>query len=102
MINLLLTFLSPPVIRTPRALLQVPHPTVHLINQTQSDQTAQTDNNTPDPRTDVITRADGTLIDPGTGGTIDPDSGVIHDPNTYWSIGLAEKYLNYTVCGIES
>ena len=71
-------------------------------NQTQSDQTAQTDNNTPDPRTDVITRADGTLIDPGTGGTIDPDSGVIHDPNTYWSIGLAEKYLNYTVCGVES
>ncbi|WP_418968714.1 LCP family protein [Alloscardovia omnicolens] len=70
-------------------------------SQAQPAQTSQPDSNAPDAHTGLITRADGTLIDPGTGGIVDPQSGVIHDPNTNWSIGLAEKYLNYSVCGID-
>ena len=55
-----------------------------------------------DPHTGLQKKADGTLIDPGTGGTVDKDSGVINDPATGWYIGFAEKYVNYTFCKIES
>ncbi|WP_018143550.1 LCP family protein [Alloscardovia criceti] len=74
-------------------------------DSTTSDATSEgtTDSSeTPDPNTGLITRADGTLIDPATGGYVDPETGVIHSATTDWSIGLADEYLNYTVCGITS
>lgn len=67
----------------------------------QSDGTGnQSPAETPDPNTGLITRADGTLIDPSTGGTVDPDDGSIHDSNTGQYIGLADRYLNATVCAV--
>lgn len=55
---------------------------------------------TPDPVTGLITQADGTLIDPNTGGTVDPEDGSIHDALTGQYIGLADRYLNATVCAV--
>lgn len=54
----------------------------------------------PDPKTGLITQADGTLIDPNTGGIVDPDNGAIKDPNTGEYIGIADRYLNATVCAV--
>ena len=51
---------------------------------------------TPDATTGLITRADGTLIDPNTGGTVDPEDGSIHDATTGQYIGIADRYLNAT------
>ena len=53
-----------------------------------------------DPNTGLITEADGTLIDPNTGGIVDPDNGTIRDPNTGEYIGIADRYLNVTVCAV--
>ena len=39
-------------------------------------------------------------IDPSTGGTVDPDDGSIHDATTGQYIGLADRYLNATVCAV--
>ena len=71
------------------------------------DSTEGTDNTgsqeaapTPDPVTGLITQADGTLIDPNTGGTVDPEDGSIHDALTGQYIGLADRYLNATVCAV--
>lgn len=55
---------------------------------------------TPDATTGLITRADGTLIDPNTGGTVDPEDGSIHDTTTGQYIGIADRYLNATVCAV--
>ncbi|MFT8704043.1 LCP family protein [Bifidobacterium aquikefiricola] len=55
---------------------------------------------TVNANTGLITESDGTLIDPETGGTVDPESGAIRDPNTGQYIGMAAKYINFTVCGI--
>jgi LCP family protein required for cell wall assembly len=55
---------------------------------------------TPDPKTGLITQADGTLIDPNTGGTVNPADGSITDPNTGEYIGIADRYLNSTVCAV--
>ena len=55
---------------------------------------------TPDATTGLITRADGTLIDPNTGGTVDPEDGSIHDATTGQYIGIADRYLNATVCAV--
>ena len=52
------------------------------------------------PVTGLITQADGTLIDPNTGGTVDPEDGSIHDALTGQYIGLADRYLNATVCAV--
>lgn len=54
------------------------------------------------PHTGLIERADGTLVDPKTGGYVDKSDGTIRDPDTGWATGLAEKYVNYTFCHIES
>ena len=65
-------------------------------DNTGSQEAAQT----PDPVTGLITQADGTLIDPNTGGTVDPEDGSIHDALTGQYIGLADRYLNATVCDV--
>ena len=54
----------------------------------------------PDPRTGLITMPDKTLIDPNTGGTVDPDDGTIRDANTGQYIGMADRYLFATVCAV--
>ncbi len=54
----------------------------------------------PDPRTGLITMPDKTLIDPNTGGTVDPDDGTIRDANTGQYIGIADRYLFATVCAV--
>lgn len=55
---------------------------------------------TPDPVTGLITLEDGTLIDPNTGGIVNPEDGSITDPNTSEYIGIADRYLNATVCAV--
>ncbi|WEV68093.1 LCP family protein [Bifidobacterium sp. ESL0769] len=55
---------------------------------------------TPDPKTGLITTSDGRLIDPITGGTVDKDDGMIHDPVTGQYMGVANQYLNATVCAV--
>ncbi|MCH4209163.1 LCP family protein [Bifidobacterium sp.] len=55
---------------------------------------------TPDPVTGLITEADGTLIDPNTGGIVNPKDGSITDPHTMEYIGIADRYLNATVCAV--
>ncbi|MCI1219844.1 MAG: LCP family protein [Bifidobacterium sp.] len=57
-------------------------------------------NSSPDPVTGLITRADGTLIDPNTGGIVNPKDGSITDPHTMEYIGTADRYLNATVCAV--
>ena len=76
-------------------------------NSASSDDSGTTDSNqsdttaeTPDPVTGLITKSDGTLVDPSTGGTVDPDDGSIHDATTGQYIGLADRYLNATVCAV--
>ena len=54
----------------------------------------------PDPRTGLITMSDKTLIDPNTGGIVDPDDGTIRDANTGQYIGMADRYLFATVCAV--
>jgi len=54
----------------------------------------------PDPRTGLITMPDKTLIDPNTGGIVDPDDGTIRDANTGQYIGMADRYLFATVCAV--
>ena len=55
---------------------------------------------TVNPTTGLITKANGTLVDPNTGGTVDPENGVIRDANTGQYIGIADRYLNATVCKV--
>lgn len=58
------------------------------------------DTGTLDPKTGLLVMKDGTLIDPNTGGIVDPDTGAIKDPTTEQYIGTADRYINYTVCGV--
>lgn len=60
------------------------------------------DEGTYNADTGLIEEADGTLIDPNTGGTVDPETGSILDPDTNQYIGIADKYINFTVCGIKT
>ncbi|QOL35465.1 LCP family protein [Bifidobacterium lemurum] len=53
-----------------------------------------------DPTTGLITLEDGTLIDPDTGGIVDPENGSITDATTGEYIGIADRYLNVTVCAV--
>ena len=70
-------------------------------NGDQSDGTTDdSSNEAPDPTTGLITKANGTLVDPSTGGTVDPEDGSIHDAVTGQYIGLADRYLNATVCAV--
>jgi LCP family protein required for cell wall assembly len=55
---------------------------------------------TPDPTTGLITDASGQLIDPNTGGIVNPEDGSITDANTGQYIGIADRYLNATVCAV--
>ena len=51
----------------------------------------------------VTVRADGLTVcgRPAlTGGTVDPEDGSIHDALTGQYIGLADRYLNATVCAV--
>ena len=57
---------------------------------------------TPDPQTGLITQADGTLLDPNTGGIVDKETGVIRDADTGQYIGMADRYLNATICKVSS
>ncbi|WEV65203.1 LCP family protein [Bifidobacterium sp. ESL0764] len=69
-------------------------------NQGQDANGTQTQQGTPDPKTGLITASDGRLIDPVTGGTVDPENGMIHDPVTGQYMGVANQYLNATVCAV--
>ncbi|MDF7641439.1 LCP family protein [Bifidobacterium sp. ESL0784] len=70
-------------------------------NQSQnSNGTQQQQQGTPDPATGLITTSDGRLIDPITGGTVDRKNGMIRDPNTGQYMGVANQYLNATVCAV--
>ena len=63
-----------------------------------TDGSTQTTTPKPDPVTGLITNEAGELIDPATGGRVDPESGSIIDLETGQYIGIANKYLNATVC----
>ncbi|WP_317643466.1 LCP family protein [Bombiscardovia apis] len=52
-----------------------------------------------DPKTGLIHQGDQ-LIDPVTGGTVDPEDGTIRDANTGQYIGIADRYLSTTVCAV--
>jgi LCP family protein required for cell wall assembly len=68
---------------------------------TSSDTSSSTSSDSqPDPKTGLVTKADGTLMDPKTGGTVDPETGVITDPNTGYAMGYADQYLSATVCAV--
>ena len=59
-----------------------------------------TSENQVDAKTGLITDAAGQLIDPNTGGIVDPETGTIKDPETGQYLGIAQKYLNATVCAV--
>ena len=42
--------------------------------------------------------SNGRLIDPATGGIVNPENGNITDANTGSIIGFADKYVEYTYC----
>ncbi|WP_236632639.1 LCP family protein [Bifidobacterium xylocopae] len=71
--------------------------------QAQADQQAAPQSSpsqqAPDPRTGLISK-DGQLIDPVTGGIVDPDDGSIRDAATGQYIGIADRYLSVTVCAV--
>lgn len=59
----------------------------------------------PDPNTGLITVTDPvtaqeTLIDPTTGGIVNPEDGSITDSSSGQYIGIADRYLMFTVCGV--
>ena len=54
----------------------------------------------PDPLTGLITMPDKTLIDPDTGGIVNPKDGTIKDKVTGQYIGMADRYLFATVCAV--
>ena len=49
----------------------------------------------------MITQADGTLIDKETNGIIDPETGAIRSQETGQFIGLANRYIEVTYCGVK-
>ncbi|NEG88768.1 LCP family protein [Bifidobacterium aerophilum] len=59
------------------------------------------DGSTYNAQTGVTTLADGTLIDKETGGIIDPETGAIRDSATGQFIGLANRYIEVTYCGVK-
>lgn len=71
-------------------------------NQPQSQGTGESSNQqgTPNPDTGLITMTNGTLVDPATGGTVDKKDGMIRDPKTGQYMGVANQYLNATVCAV--
>lgn len=71
---------------------------------TQSPDSTATDSpsaqETVDPQTGLIKQADGTLVDPNTRGIVNPEDGTIRDADTGQYIGIADRYLNATVCAV--
>lgn len=69
---------------------------------TEADTTSSDDASTSsiDPTTGLIIDAQGNLIDPATGGIVNPDDGIIRDAVTGQYIGIADRYLNATVCAV--
>lgn len=65
-----------------------------------SDQQSEQNAAKPDPITGLISQSDGSLVDPRTGGVVDPETGVIRDAQTGSFMGIADRYLNHTICGI--
>lgn len=65
-----------------------------------SDQQSEQNSAKPDPITGLISQSDGSLVDPRTGGVVDPETGVIRDARTGSFMGIADRYLNHTICGI--
>lgn len=65
-----------------------------------SDQSSEQNAAKPDPITGLISQSDGSLVDPRTGGVVDPETGVIRDAQTGSFMGIADRYLNHTICGI--
>ena len=59
-----------------------------------------TDSSTYNEKIGVITQADGTLIDAQTGGIIDPETGAIRSSVTGQFIGMNNRYIEVTYCGV--
>lgn len=76
-------------------------PSASASTSSSSSSTASS-SSTPsiNPTTGLTTDSQGNLIDPNTGGIVDPANGTIRDPNTGQYIGIADRYLNATVCAI--
>ncbi|WEV52414.1 LCP family protein [Bifidobacterium sp. ESL0704] len=68
--------------------------------QSSNGTQTQTQQGTLDPTTGLITTSDGRLIDPVTGGSVDKKNGMIRDPVTGQYMGVANQYLNATVCAV--
>ena len=71
-------------------------------SSSDSASASATPTETVDPKTGLITRADGTLIDPNTGGIVNKKNGTITDPTTGQYLGIADRYLNATVCAVNA
>ncbi len=67
---------------------------------TSSSSASSSSSSTVNPTTGLITTSSGTLIDPATGGIVDPETGTIRDASTGQYIGIADRYLNSTVCAV--
>lgn len=65
-----------------------------------SSSASSSSSSTVNPTTGLITTSSGTLIDPATGGIVDPETGTIRDASTGQYIGIADRYLNSTVCAV--
>lgn len=55
---------------------------------------------TVDPKSGLIKTAQGSLIDPNTGGIVNPTDGTIHDPQTGQYVGIADRYVNNVLCAV--
>ena len=53
-----------------------------------------------DPNTGLAKDRLGRLVDPNTGGIVNPKDGTIRDPSTGYYMGIADKYLNNTICAV--
>lgn len=52
------------------------------------------------PKTGLVKNKQGQLIDPNTGGIVNPDNGTIHDSETGQYVGIADKYVNNVLCAV--
>lgn len=53
-----------------------------------------------DPKTGLAKDSLGRLIDPNSGGIVNPEDGTIRNPQTGHYMGIADKYLNNTICAV--
>lgn len=81
---------------------QEPEPTPEGSSSEESSPApSSTPTPTVDPVTGLITMPDGTLVDPNTNGIVDPENGTIKDQDTGQYVGIADDYLNNTVCAVQ-